>query len=151
MATSARGIEAARELDGLYRIHAAEVFRYAYAVLGNRADAEDVTQTTFVNALRALERGDRPHTPKNWLITIAHNLIRQRFRQLQARPREVELDHELAAFEPADEGPSIDDLVRALQRIRRRSGRRSCSASSRAARTPRSARCSTSLSPRSRR
>ena len=117
MATSARGIEAARELDGLYRSHAAEVFRYAYAVLGNRADAEDVTQTTFVNALRALERGDRPHTPKNWLITIAHNLIRQRFRQLQARPREVELDHELAAFEPADEGPSIDDLVRALQRI----------------------------------
>jgi RNA polymerase sigma factor (sigma-70 family) len=117
VATSATGIEAARELDGLYRVHAAEVFRYAYAVLGNRADAEDVTQTTFVNALRALERGERPHTPKNWLITIAHNLIRQRFRQLQARPREVELDHELPAFEPADEGPSIDDLVRALQRI----------------------------------
>ena len=117
MATTASGVTAAHELDELYRLHAAEVFRYAYAVLGNRADAEDITQTTFVNALRALERGDRPRKPTNWLITIAHNLIRQRFRQQQARPLEVELDRDVAAVEGADDGPSIDDLVRALQRI----------------------------------
>ena len=117
MATNASSVTAARELDELYRLHAAEVFRYAYAVLGNRADAEDVTQTTFVNALRALERGDRPRKPTSWLITIAHNLIRQRFRQQQARPLEVELDRDVAAAEDGDEGPSIDELVRALQRI----------------------------------
>jgi DNA-directed RNA polymerase specialized sigma24 family protein len=57
MATTAIGIRAKHDLDELYRAHAAEVFRYTYAVLGNRADAEDVTQTTFVNALRAHERG----------------------------------------------------------------------------------------------
>ena len=117
MATTAIGVAAARELDELYRLHAAEVFRYAYAVLGNRADAEDVTQTTFVNALRALERGEKPRKPTNWLITIAHNLIRQRFRQQQSRPVEVELDRDVAAAEDAGDGPSIDDLVRALQRI----------------------------------
>jgi RNA polymerase sigma factor (sigma-70 family) len=117
VATTAIGVAAARELDELYRLHAAEVFRYAYAVLGNRADAEDVTQTTFVNALRALERGEKPRKPTNWLITIAHNLIRQRFRQQQSRPVEVELDRDVAATEDADDGPSIDDLVRALQRI----------------------------------
>ncbi len=98
MATTAIGMKAARELDELYRAHAAEVYRYVYAVLGNSADAEDVTQTTFVNALRALERGERPRKPTNWLITIAHNLIRQRFRQQQSRPREVELDRELATI-----------------------------------------------------
>ena len=117
MATTAIGVTAARELDELYRLHAAEVFRYAYAVLGNRADAEDVTQTTFVNALRALERGEKPRKPTNWLITIAHNLIRQRFRQQQARPLEVELDRDVAVAEDVDDGPSIDDLVRALQKI----------------------------------
>ncbi|MBA3245805.1 MAG: sigma-70 family RNA polymerase sigma factor, partial [Actinobacteria bacterium] len=116
VATTATGIRAARELDELYRAHAAEVYRYVYAVLGNQADAEDVTQTTFVNALRALERGEHPRKPTNWLITIAHNLIRQRYRQQQARPREVELDRELASLEADDDGPSIDDLVRALQR-----------------------------------
>ena len=117
MATTAIGVTAARELDELYRRHAAEVFRYAYAVLGNRADAEDITQTTFVNALRALERGEKPRKPTNWLITIAHNLIRQRFRQQQTRPREVELDRDVPVLEDADDGPSIDDLVRALQKI----------------------------------
>jgi RNA polymerase sigma factor (sigma-70 family) len=117
VATTASGVTAAHELDELYRLHAAEVFRYAFAVLGNRADAEDVTQTTFVNALRALERGETPRKPTNWLITIAHNLIRQRFRQQQARPLEVELDRDVAVSEEEDDGPSIDELVRALQRI----------------------------------
>ncbi|MCP9487737.1 MAG: sigma-70 family RNA polymerase sigma factor, partial [Gaiellaceae bacterium MAG52_C11] len=117
MATTAIGIRAARELDELYRVHAAEVYRYVYAVLGHQADAEDVTQTTFVNALRALERGEQPRKPTNWLITIAHNLIRQSFRQQQTRPHEVELDRELASIETDHDGPSLDDLVRALQRI----------------------------------
>ena len=117
MATTAIGIQATRDLDELYRAHAAEVFRYAYAVLGNRADAEDVTQTTFVNALRALERGEQPRKPANWLITIAHNLIRQRFRQQQSRPHQVELDRDVPTLEADDVGPSIEDLVRALQRI----------------------------------
>src|SRR5687767_543488 len=72
MAQTAIGIRAARELDELYRAHAPEIYRYVYAVLGNRADAEDITQTTFVNALRALERGEQPRRPTNWLITIAH-------------------------------------------------------------------------------
>lgn len=109
---------AADALDELYRGHAAEVYRYAYAVLGNAADAEDVTQTTFVNALRALERGDRPRKPANWLITIAHNIVRQRFRQRKARPAEVELDHDVASAEQSDnDTPSIEELVRALQHI----------------------------------
>jgi RNA polymerase sigma-70 factor (ECF subfamily) len=117
MAVSETRVAASRELDELYRSHAPEVYRYVYAVLGNSADAEDVTQTTFVNALRALERGEHPRKPTNWLITIAHNLIRQRFRQQQTRPREVELDRDVPVAEAADDGPSIDDLVRALQRI----------------------------------
>ncbi len=117
MAATETGIDAARELDELYREHAAEVYRYVYAVLGDSADAEDITQTTFVNALRALERGEQPRKPTNWLITIAHNLIRQRFRQQATRPREVELGLDLPAIEADDDGPSIDDLVRALQRI----------------------------------
>ena len=117
MSTAESTVAASRALDDLYRSHAGEVYRYAYAVLGNHADAEDVMQTTFVNALSALERGERPRKPSNWLITITHNIVRQRFRQQQARPTEVELDRDVAQ-EPADDsGPSIEELVRALQRI----------------------------------
>ena len=110
-------VSASRALDDLYRSHVGEVYRYAYAVLGNHADAEDVTQTTFVNALRALERGERPRKPSNWLITITHNIVRQRFRQQQARPTEVELDRDVPQEAADDSGPSMEELVRALQRI----------------------------------
>jgi RNA polymerase sigma factor (sigma-70 family) len=108
---------AARTLDDLYRRHVADVFRYAYAMLGNRSDAEDVAQTTFMNALRALERGERPRKPRSWLFAIAHNLVRQRFRQAQARPTEVELDRELAGVEHDDQDLTIDEMLKALARI----------------------------------
>ena len=117
MAAAESMVAARRALDELYRSHAAEVYRYAYAVLGNHADAEDVTQTTFVNALRALERGERPRKPSNWLITITHNIVRQRFRQQQARPAEVELVRDVAQEPEESNGPSMEELVRALQRI----------------------------------
>ena len=117
MAATETATRAAHALDDLYRAHVGEVYRYAYAVLGNHADAEDVTQTTFVNALRALERGDRPRKPSNWLITIAHNVVRQRFRTQKARPVEVELVHDIAVEEQAHDGPTLDELVKGLQRI----------------------------------
>src|SRR3954452_22462959 len=117
MAAAESMVAARRSLDELYRSHSAEVYRYAYAVLGNHSDAEDVTQTTFMNALRALERGERPRKPSNWLITIAHNIVRQRFRQQQARPAEVELIREIAEAPRESDGPSMEELVRALQRI----------------------------------
>src|SRR5258708_6373777 len=118
MAVSEAGSNAARALDVLYRAHVAEIYRYTYAVLGNRADAEDVTQTTFVNALRALERGESPRNPSNWLITIAHNIVRQRYRQQQARPTEVELDSDrVEAPQVAATGPTMEDRVRGLQRL----------------------------------
>jgi RNA polymerase sigma factor (sigma-70 family) len=109
-------VRSAAALDDLYRRHVGDVYRYTYAVLGNHADAEDVTQTTFVNALRALERGEQPRDPSNWLLVIAHNIVRQRWRQAAARPTEVELDHDVAeaSVEPDVE---LDELVQALQRI----------------------------------
>ena len=103
-------------LDDLYRRHVGDVYRYTYAVLGNHADAEDVTQTTFVNALRALERGEQPRNPSSWLLAIAHNLVRQRWRQAAARPAEIELVGDVPADAPEEE-IELDGLVKALQKI----------------------------------
>lgn len=119
MAVTETGLLASREIDDLYRAHGGAVYRYAFAVLGNHADAEDVTQTTFLNAYRALEQGVRPRKPSNWLLTIASNAIKQRFRQEQARPREVELDERIPHAAPGDEddGPSVGELLTALSKI----------------------------------
>jgi RNA polymerase sigma factor (sigma-70 family) len=117
MAVTETGHLASREVDELYRRHGGEVYRYAYAVLGNHADAEDITQTTFLNAYRSLEQGVRPRKPSNWLLTIASNAIKQRFRHDQARPHQVELDDRLAGSEVDDDGPTVGELLAALAKI----------------------------------
>ena len=117
MAATESSTRAMAALDDLYRQHVGDVYRYTYAVLGNHADAEDVTQTTFVNALRALERGETPREPSHWLLAIAHNLVRQRWRQAATRPTMVELVHDVPDEAPAEDDVQLDELVRALQRI----------------------------------
>jgi RNA polymerase sigma factor (sigma-70 family) len=119
MAVTEAGHQASRAIDDLYRQHGPTVYRYAYAVLGNHADAEDVTQTTFLNAYRALEQGVHPRKSSSWLLTIASNAIKQRFRQEQARPRTVELDERIAGREvdQDDDGPSVGELLTALSKI----------------------------------
>jgi RNA polymerase sigma factor (sigma-70 family) len=103
-----------RAFERLYRKHAGDVYRYALVVLRNQADAEDVTQTTFLNAYRAFEKGERPQKPQNWLIAIAHNVCRQRFRQAQRRPAEVGFEEELAESVVEEDALSAEDIRRAL-------------------------------------
>ena len=117
MAVPEAGHAAAREIDDLYRIHAGEIYRYAFAVLGDRADAEDVTQTTFLNAYRSLERGVRPRKPSNWLLTIASNEIKQRFRSERSRPRNVVLDDRVVQNVPDEATLTMGELLAALARI----------------------------------
>lgn len=104
-----------RSFERLYRAHIGDVYRYALAITGNAADAEDVAQTTFMNAYRALERGERPEKPRHWLIAIAHNVCRQRFRQRARRPLEVAYFEDVAeTLVPSDDTPTAGDIQRAL-------------------------------------
>jgi RNA polymerase sigma factor (sigma-70 family) len=107
----------AADFDRVYRRHAHSIYRYAYAVLGNHADAEDVTQQTFIRAYRAIAQGTTPRKAKNWLLTIAHNELRRHFRRASGRPLEVELDERLE--QPASErpDPSLSEVLLALQQL----------------------------------
>ena len=110
-----RARSADRAFERIYRRHAGDVYRYALAVLRNPADAEDVTQTTFLNAYRAIQRGDRPEKAQNWLITIAHNVCRQRFRSVLAAPaRGCLRGGSRRGSADRDRGAHLEDLSRAL-------------------------------------
>ena len=107
-----------RAFERLYKRHVGDVYRYALAVMRNPADAEDVTQTTFLNAYRAyVEKGSRPEKPQNWLIAIAHNVCRQRFRQSSRRPAEVSFEDDIADTIGDDATPTGDDIRRALSHL----------------------------------
>src|SRR5215210_3834343 len=104
--------------EKLYRQYVKDVYHYALALLRNPADAEDVTQTTFMNAYRAYQRGDEILKPQNWLIKIAHNVARSRYARSTRRVKEVPLeDHVEQLAAPDDERPDIEAVLRALGRL----------------------------------
>jgi RNA polymerase sigma factor (sigma-70 family) len=107
-----------RAFERLYRRHVGDVYRYTLVLLRNPEDAEDVTQTTFLNAYRAFGRGERPRNARAWLIGIAHNVCRQRFRTAARRPLEVDLDDDAAVQAVPDEtAPTAAEIRRALDQL----------------------------------
>jgi RNA polymerase sigma factor (sigma-70 family) len=90
------------------------VYRYSLAMLHRQADAEDATQTTFMNAYRALERGEHPRDEGKWLRKIALNVCREQYRRAGRRPDEVSLDEDPGELVPEPSTPSIGDVVRGL-------------------------------------
>jgi DNA-directed RNA polymerase specialized sigma24 family protein len=104
-----------RSFEHIYRRHVGDVYRYSLAVLRQPADAEHVTRTTFLNACRAFDRGERPSNAQNWLIAIAHGVCRQR--SLRAGPRLD--DGAPAGWVPREDevGLTPDDVQRALGRL----------------------------------
>jgi RNA polymerase sigma-70 factor (ECF subfamily) len=72
-------VEAAQKGDAnafgaLVRRHQRRVYRLALHLVRNPAEAEDVTQDTFVRAYGALDRFDGRSEPFTWIYRIAVNL-----------------------------------------------------------------------------
>jgi RNA polymerase sigma-70 factor (ECF subfamily) len=105
--------------EALYRTYKSEVQRLASYLLKNRDDAEDASQTVFMNVLRALREGVKPADPRAWLLAITRNVCFSRKRAVACRLDEVELDPETVgdAGGNGDGGPSADDIVGALARL----------------------------------
>lgn len=68
--------------DEIVRTHADRVYRLAYRLSGNRSDAEDLTQETFVRVFRSLA-DYTPGTFEGWLHRITTNLFLDMVRRRQ--------------------------------------------------------------------
>lgn len=107
-----------RSFEHLYRRHRRDVYGFALRAVRDPDEAEDVTQTAFLNAYRALHRGDHPQSPRAWLLTIANNIARRQFRDRAARPQEVELDPELPSNGAEWDAVVAREIQGALRRLR---------------------------------
>jgi RNA polymerase sigma factor (sigma-70 family) len=116
MATRQAEIQVEREFEQLYLRHRREVYRSVLRDVRNPDEAEDVTQTAFLDAYRALKRGDEPRRPRAWLLTIAQNAARRRYRARAAAPREVELEAELLVA-AGEAGPTAVEIRQAFARL----------------------------------
>jgi RNA polymerase sigma-70 factor (ECF subfamily) len=98
---------------GLVSQYAGTLYRVAYSVLRNAADAEDAVQETFVRVLRHRNMLHEVRDQRVWLIRIVWNVVLDRKRRMKTRP-ETDDVAELARVLPAA-GLSADERVAAAQ------------------------------------
>jgi RNA polymerase sigma-70 factor (ECF subfamily) len=112
-AAAAGGADAFSEL---YRAHVGRVYGYLLARTGRPADAEELTSRAFLNAfaqLGSFRGGAGRFGP--WLMTIAHHLLVNWYRDRGRRPPTASLDEALAV--PAS-APGPESSVERTERVR---------------------------------
>jgi RNA polymerase sigma-70 factor, ECF subfamily len=99
------------ELEDVFRAHQQAVFAYFLRLIGNRQDAEELTQETFVRACGAAVRFRGESKVSTWLFGIARRVLLE-----AARAGLFERTHELdeRAPAPVDDPDERMDLERAL-------------------------------------
>ncbi len=74
-----------RALEKIYVLYERQVFRYAYHLLGNRDEADDMKQETFVKAYQAIAKFRGDSSLQTWLLKICGNLCRDRMKSWDRR------------------------------------------------------------------
>jgi RNA polymerase sigma-70 factor (ECF subfamily) len=71
----------AAAFEWIYRIHSGRIFALCSRMLGNRTEAEDLTQEVFLAVLRKIRTFRGESTLSTWLHRVAINLVLMRFRE----------------------------------------------------------------------
>ena len=101
-----------RALEELYLLHFDRIYSYLQMSVGNRHDAEDLTNQTFIKMLESIDRFVWRQAPFSaWLFRIAHNLAMDYFRagrrvQPEASPERAD------AVEPSAEHEAFHAIGR---------------------------------------
>jgi RNA polymerase sigma-70 factor, ECF subfamily len=115
--SSSQRLSTDTSFERLYRRHRRDVYGAVLRDVRDPDEAEDVTQIAFLNAFRAIRRGEVPDKPRAWLVTIAKNVVRRRYRALATRPQEVVLDPEAASDLVDLDGPTAGEIAAAIRRL----------------------------------
>ncbi len=97
-------------IDDLYRFVARRCDR-------DRDLAEDVTQETWLRAVRSWHADGLPDRPLAWLTTVARNILANHFRRRPAEPLDHAMVESIAAEEPVVPDVRLSLVERALSRL----------------------------------
>ena len=100
-------------LAALVDQYASALYRVAFSVLRNPADAEDAVQEAYVRVLRHRDSLGEVRDHRVWLIRIVWNIVLDRKRRAKTRP-ETDDVAELARVLPSN-GLSAEELAAAAQ------------------------------------
>jgi RNA polymerase sigma-70 factor, ECF subfamily len=100
-------------LEDICRREWSAVYHLVYQTVQNRAEAEDLTQEVFLRAVRSFDRYEQTGRPvHSFLVTIALNLLRDRWRRRVQPSADPDSIPYLSTAEPGPEQIVLADLDR---------------------------------------
>jgi len=104
--------------------YSARIINLAYAMLGDRHEAEDIAQEAFVRAYRGLAKFERKAKFSSWLYQIALNLCKDHLKAKSRHARSAD-EEQLAALDgdPKDQAPRMLLEVELSEKMREAIGR----------------------------
>jgi RNA polymerase sigma-70 factor (ECF subfamily) len=111
-------------LTQLYEENFDKIYRYVVLKIGDRTEAEDMTQQVFLNALKSISSYKFKGMPfSSWLFRIAHNQIVDYYRK-KSRRATVPLDETIAVghsdpWQMAERKVEIEEVARAAKKLTR--------------------------------
>ncbi len=76
-------------LENLYNETRSYVFRFAFSIMKNKEEAEDIMQDTYININKYASNYDAKTKPMSWILTITKNLC---FNKLKKQKRNNNMD-----------------------------------------------------------
>lgn len=93
------------------------LYRYAFRLTGNSADAEDLTQQTFLTAQQKLHQLRASMAVKHWLLSVMQNSFLTSRRHVGSMVPLEEFEGSLCLEEPPDVLVDPDELQQALMEL----------------------------------
>jgi len=104
-------------IEGLVRQYETGVFKLALSIVGDEADANEITQETFIAALKSLRTYQEKKTFKAWLYTIALNLSRSHLRKRKIIERLKATVNSIFRVETQKQSSPEDDVIRTEKEV----------------------------------
>jgi RNA polymerase sigma-70 factor (ECF subfamily) len=105
--------DSSEAISALVAQYSTTLYRVAYSITRNAAEAEDAVQETFLRVLRHRDKLGEIRDHRVWLVRIAWNVVLDRKRRTKTRP-ETEDVADLVRVLPA-KGPTAESSTISLQ------------------------------------
>lgn len=94
--------------ESIVQRHWRKVFNVAYKFVGERGEAEDLTQDIFLKVFKSLDTFDRRANFQTWLTSVSRNLCIDHYRSVRKERETIDRNVDAGALSPVshEEGPA---------------------------------------------
>ncbi len=108
-----------KSFETLYDNLSLELYKYAYYILGNEHDAEDVVSETFIEAMKGIKNLKHPETFKSWMFKILSARVKRKISTYVRDKKNMDLDDASAMALGTEDFNTVENVMlqKALQEI----------------------------------